>query len=199
MVDPQFGRAIMVGLGGVLADVYRDVAFRLVPLSPVDAEEMLVDLRAQTLLTGLRGRPAVDRRRLASVLLGVSRLVADHPEITELDLNPIICRGEDIVVADARARIEMLFAEPVGCILDNRGNLEGAQLTVSPALTNASHGLVLPCAHRTSCLTRNITKPSRRVNAAPWPADAPNSGMAPAADERVETRVRCHDTLEVRS
>ena len=74
--DPQFGRCVMVGIGGVLTEALADVAFRLAPLDAVDAADMLDDLRSQALLGPLRGEPAVDRAALVDMLLALSR-VAD--------------------------------------------------------------------------------------------------------------------------
>jgi acetyl-CoA synthetase (ADP-forming) len=71
--DPQFGPCVMLGVGGILAEAIADVAFRLVPLSETDAEELIDDLRTQALLGPFRGEPAVDRSKLVDVLVGLSR------------------------------------------------------------------------------------------------------------------------------
>ena len=78
--DPQFGMTVMLGVGGILAEAVADVTFRLAPIERVDAEEMIDELRAQALLGPFRGEPAVDRERLADVLLGLSRVAADDPD-----------------------------------------------------------------------------------------------------------------------
>jgi succinyl-CoA synthetase beta subunit len=88
--DPQFGPCVMLGVGGVLAEAVGDVAFRLAPLESTDAEEMIDDLDSQALLGPLRGEPAVDRDRLAKLLVGLGRAVTEHPEIRSIDLNPLI-------------------------------------------------------------------------------------------------------------
>jgi hypothetical protein len=102
LLDPSFGPAIMVGLGGTLAELYQDVTFRLVPITRVDAEEMLEDLKGRALLEGFRGTK-VDRSSLVDVLLAVSRL-ADSlgPALVQLDLNPVFARPRDAVVVDAK-------------------------------------------------------------------------------------------------
>ena len=78
--DPQFGMTVMLGVGGVLAEAIADVTFRLAPIERVDADEMIDELRAQALLGPMRGEPAVDRERLADVLLGLSRVAVDDPD-----------------------------------------------------------------------------------------------------------------------
>jgi acetate---CoA ligase (ADP-forming) subunit beta len=100
--DPQFGPVIMVGLGGVLVEVLRDVAFRVVPLEPRDARDMLHEIKGFPLLEGYRGAPPADLAALESLILNVSRFVEDHPEIEELDLNPIFAYPDGAVAVDAR-------------------------------------------------------------------------------------------------
>src|SRR5581483_4017894 len=87
--DPTFGPLLVCGLGGVLVELLRDVAFHLPPLSEIDAAEMLAKLRAGKLLDGYRGQPAGDRDALVQVLMRVSALVEIVPELRELDLNPV--------------------------------------------------------------------------------------------------------------
>ncbi|HZD70763.1 MAG TPA: acetate--CoA ligase family protein [Actinomycetes bacterium] len=101
-VDPTFGPVVTVGLGGVLVAVLGDVAFRAAPISPPEAAEMLTELRGQALLDGHRGGPVVDRSAVARLLVAVADLVATHPEIVELDLNPVIAHSGGLTVADAR-------------------------------------------------------------------------------------------------
>ena len=81
---------IAFGLGGIHVEILKDVVFRLHPLTPTDAREMVNGLRAQQLLEGARGKPPVDKEHLIEILLRLSRLLTDHPEITELDLNPYL-------------------------------------------------------------------------------------------------------------
>lgn len=105
--DPLFGPLIAFGLGGVTAEAIGDVAFRLHPLTDVDAEELVGSIRAVKLLQGFRGRPPADVAALCDLLLRVSRLVEDVPEVAELDLNPVMVRaaGQGAMVLDARLRL----------------------------------------------------------------------------------------------
>ena len=99
--DPQFGPCVMVGIGGVLAEAFGDVAFRLAPLDPVDAEDMLDDLRAARLLGPFRGEPAVDREALVNLLVGLARLVEARPDVASVDVNPLIVVDGRPVAVDA--------------------------------------------------------------------------------------------------
>ncbi len=87
--DPQFGPVVMFGLGGIFVEVLKDVAFRLVPLAPRDAAQMLREIRGLPVLEGTRGQPGADLQALERLLLTVSAFVEAHPEIVELDLNPV--------------------------------------------------------------------------------------------------------------
>lgn len=108
--DPQFGRLIAFGLGGIHVEVLKDVVFRLHPLTPADAAEMVAGIRAQAMLDGVRGKPPVDRAQLADVLLRLNRMLSDLPEIRELDLNPFLAgyEGRASCVLDARVRLRRL-------------------------------------------------------------------------------------------
>jgi acetyl-CoA synthetase (ADP-forming) len=88
--DAQFGPVVMLGIGGVIAEAVAEVAFRLVPLSALDAEELIDDLATQRLLGPFRGEPAVDRSALVAVLLGLSQLALDNDHVTAVDVNPLI-------------------------------------------------------------------------------------------------------------
>jgi acyl-CoA synthetase (NDP forming) len=112
--DPTFGPLIVCGLGGVLVEVLRDTAFRLSPVTDLDAEEMLASLRSAKLLEGYRGALPGDRTALISVLMRVSALVEVAPEILELDLNPVkvLEPGKGAVVLDARMRVGL--PQPAG-------------------------------------------------------------------------------------
>ena len=103
--DPQFGPVIMFGVGGVLSDLIADRQFRLAPLSADDADAMIAGLRTAPLLDGYRGRPVVSRPGLRHLLLGLSALAQQIPEVAELDLNPIVCQGEQLIAVDAKVRI----------------------------------------------------------------------------------------------
>jgi acyl-CoA synthetase (NDP forming) len=100
--DPQFGPVMMFGLGGIMVEVLKDVAFRVVPLEPKDAASMIQDIKGKPVLDGVRGQPAADIAALESTILGVSQLVQAHPEIRELDLNPVFAYPDGALAVDAR-------------------------------------------------------------------------------------------------
>jgi len=105
--DPQFGPAVMVGLGGIFVELYKDVAFRLPPLGSAEARSMFADLRAAPLLSGYRGRPPCDLDVLATCACGVARIAAEHPEIQEIDLNPVIAHERGCTIVDAKVRVRL--------------------------------------------------------------------------------------------
>ncbi len=88
--DDQFGPVIMFGAGGILTEAISDVTFRLAPLSPEDAQEMIDEIKSSPLLEDFRGEKKVDRSQIVRVLTGLSDLAADHPEVFEVDINPLI-------------------------------------------------------------------------------------------------------------
>jgi acetyltransferase len=100
--DPGFGPLLMVGMGGVFVEVYKDVTFRLLPLDRADALEMIDEIRAQALFDGARGRPRLDRAELAELLLRISALVEAVPDIREIDVNPLVITEKGLVSIDAR-------------------------------------------------------------------------------------------------
>jgi acyl-CoA synthetase (NDP forming) len=103
--DPQFGPAVMAGLGGIFVELYQDVVFRLPPLGPADARSMLGELKAAPLLTGYRGQPPRDLDALATCACTVARIAAEHPDIREIDLNPIIAYERGCTIVDAKIRV----------------------------------------------------------------------------------------------
>jgi acyl-CoA synthetase (NDP forming)/GNAT superfamily N-acetyltransferase len=103
--EPVFGPLVVFGLGGVATDVLGDHTARLTPLTCLDASEMIHELRAAPLLLGHRGTPAADLGALEDILLRVSRLADDLPEVAELDLNPVIARPDGATAVDARVRL----------------------------------------------------------------------------------------------
>jgi acyl-CoA synthetase (NDP forming) len=105
--DPLFGPLIAFGLGGIHVEILADVCFRVTPLTDRDAEEMVRGIRGYRLLEGYRGHSPADVRAIEEVLLRVSRMVEDIPEIRELDLNPIFALppGQGCAVVDARIRV----------------------------------------------------------------------------------------------
>lgn len=101
--DPRFGPVAMVGLGGVLTETLRDVAFALAPVPARRAEELLRGLRSAALLAGVRGRPALDVAAAAAVIERITTVAAAHPEIAELEVNPLLVRPDGALALDARA------------------------------------------------------------------------------------------------
>jgi acetate---CoA ligase (ADP-forming) len=99
--DPQFGPLVIVGIGGVLAEVLDDVAIRLAPITRDDAREMLGELRGTRVLDGQRGRPGVDRSALIGLLVALGKAIAAHPEWREVDLNPVVASRSGAVAVDA--------------------------------------------------------------------------------------------------
>jgi acyl-CoA synthetase (NDP forming)/RimJ/RimL family protein N-acetyltransferase len=108
--EPVFGPLVVFGLGGVATDILGDHVARLSPLTDADADEMMHAVQAAPLLFGHRGRPAADTAALAGLLLRVSRLADDVPEVAELDLNPVIARPDGVQAVDLRVRVSP--AEP---------------------------------------------------------------------------------------
>lgn len=100
--DPQFGPIMMFGLGGIFVEVLKDVVFRSLPLTPSDAEEMLGEIKAKAILGGVRGAPPVDRKAIIDLMLRISAVCLAHPEIVELDLNPILAFSDGYALVDAR-------------------------------------------------------------------------------------------------
>ncbi len=105
--DPQFGPVVMFGLGGIFVEVLKDVAFRLVPLAPRDAAQMIREIRGLPVLEGTRGQPGVDLEAVERLLLAVSAFVEAHPDVVELDLNPVFAyppghRDGGALAVDAR-------------------------------------------------------------------------------------------------
>jgi succinyl-CoA synthetase beta subunit len=103
--DEQFGRCVMIGFGGILAEAIADVSFRLVPLERVDADEMIDELATQALLGPFRGEPAVDREALTATLLGLSALADAEPNVVSVDVNPLIVVDGRPVAVDALVEI----------------------------------------------------------------------------------------------
>jgi acyl-CoA synthetase (NDP forming) len=104
--DAQFGPVLMFGLGGILVELLKDVSFRIVPLEREDAREMIREIKGYPILEGFRGMEPADVSILEEILLKISRFVDDHPEIKELDLNPIFAYRDGAIAADARVVLE---------------------------------------------------------------------------------------------
>ncbi|HET9094484.1 MAG TPA: GNAT family N-acetyltransferase [Solirubrobacteraceae bacterium] len=115
--DPSFGPVVACGAGGTTAELLRDVAVRITPLTDLDASELVRSLRTFPLLDGYRGAPRLDVRAVEDVLLRVGAMVERHPEIAELDLNPLIVAALGAYASDARVRVRPPEPErPVGAI-----------------------------------------------------------------------------------
>ena len=99
--DTQFGPAVMVGLGGIFTEVLDDVSIRLAPVRHPDALAMLDDLRGRRILDGVRGRPAIDRPAVADLIVALSLLGVERPDILEVDLNPVIASPDGALAVDA--------------------------------------------------------------------------------------------------
>ena len=104
--DERFGPILLAGMGGVLVEVLRDTALALAPVTPLEAERMLRSLRGSPLFDGVRGRPAVDLAAAARVLAMLSEVAAAHPEIAEIEINPLLVTPRGCVALDARAVLE---------------------------------------------------------------------------------------------
>jgi len=100
--DPQFGATIMFGIGGVLVEIMKDVAFRIAPISDFDADEMLHEIKGFKILDGYRGNPRADLEAIKDVLKKVAKLAYDYPQIGEMDLNPLFTYAQGIMAVDAR-------------------------------------------------------------------------------------------------
>lgn len=100
-LDPTFGPCVAFGIGGIFAEALKDVVFRLAPLERVDAEEMIDQVRNAAWLAPFRGEPAVDRARLADVLVGLARLMAEDSSIVSIDVNPLIVSDGVATAVDA--------------------------------------------------------------------------------------------------
>jgi acetate---CoA ligase (ADP-forming) len=101
--DPRFGPVVMVGLGGVFAEVLGDTAVALAPVSSDGARTLLTSLRGAPLLAGARGRAPVDLDALADLVARVSAVAAAHPELAELEVNPVLATPSGALALDARA------------------------------------------------------------------------------------------------
>lgn len=100
--DPQFGPTLMFGLGGIFVEILKDVTFRIAPITEDEAREMITAVKAYPLLKGYRNAPQADIEAIVEILLNTSRLVMEHQEIKELDLNPIMVYEKGAKTVDAR-------------------------------------------------------------------------------------------------
>ena len=106
VTDGSFGKLVAFGLGGVLVEVLKDITFRLAPATQADALSMLDGIQAAEILKGVRGSEPVNREALAKLIVGVSQLVSDFPEISEMDLNPVFASQSGAIAADVRIVVD---------------------------------------------------------------------------------------------
>ena len=169
--DPQFGPAVLVGLGGVLTEVLDDVAIRLAPLDAAAAGAMLDDLRGARLLGGVRGRPAVDRAAVVAMLVALGRLGMERPDILEVDLNPVIAigRGRDRGRRAGRAGGTRRCPSLTRRSCSRRETAWGVRLTLNrPAKLNALSGeLVAALVGAIDRATRRSARAGRSSSRAP--------------------------------
>ena len=100
--DPQFGPVLAFGLGGIMVEVLKDVAFRIVPLEKRDANQIVREIKGYPVLEGIRGQSPADIDALEEMILQVSAFAEQHPEIAELDLNPVFAYPDGAIAVDAR-------------------------------------------------------------------------------------------------
>jgi len=104
--DPQFGPVIMFGLGGIFVEVLKDVSFRIIPVDRRDAQEMIKEIKGYPLLEGYRGKEPANIPALVEIILKISKLIEENPQIRELDLNPIFAYRDRAIAVDARIILE---------------------------------------------------------------------------------------------
>jgi acyl-CoA synthetase (NDP forming) len=100
--DPQFGPALMFGIGGILVELLEDVSFRIAPITKYDANEMIHEIKGFPILDGYRGKPKADLDAIIETLLKISDFVVKHEEINEMDLNPVFIYEKGLICVDAR-------------------------------------------------------------------------------------------------
>ena len=104
--DSQFGPTVMFGLGGIFVEILKDVTFRIAPVTKEEAEEMIKEIKGYPILRGYRGKPPSDVEAIVDIIVKVSKLVTDFPQISQLDLNPIFVYEKGAKVIDARIILE---------------------------------------------------------------------------------------------
>jgi acyl-CoA synthetase (NDP forming) len=104
--DSQFGQTLMFGLGGIFVELFKDVAFRIAPITEDEATEMITEIKSYPLLKGYRNTPPSDLVAIKDILIKLSKMVMDHPEIKETDLNPTIIYKKGAITVDARIILE---------------------------------------------------------------------------------------------
>lgn len=109
-VDKQFGQTVVLGIGGIFTEVIADVAIRLVPITEIDAEEMIAELRTQSFLNAFRGEPEVDRRALVKILMALSEFASSSPNVISVDLNPLMIVDGAPIAVDALVELDDVAA-----------------------------------------------------------------------------------------
>lgn len=104
--DPQFGPVIMFGLGGIFIEILKDVSFRVIPVEQRDAQEMIKEIKGYPLLQGFRGKEPASLSALVEIILKISKLIEENPQIKELELNPIFAYRNKAIAVDARIILE---------------------------------------------------------------------------------------------
>lgn len=104
--DAQFGKMIALGIGGIFVEVYKDVSFRLIPVSSKDVKDMIDEIKGKAMFDGFRGLPKVNLDELTSLILTISKLIEDYPIIFEMDLNPVVATENGLRAIDARIILE---------------------------------------------------------------------------------------------
>ncbi|WP_312641120.1 acetate--CoA ligase family protein [Hydrogenoanaerobacterium sp.] len=99
--DRQFGPVVMFGIGGVFVEIFKDIKFRMAPIDEAEALRMIRSIKGFPMLDGARGRTPVNLKELSSIVSAVSHYLAEHPEVQELDINPIICYEDQVQILDA--------------------------------------------------------------------------------------------------
>jgi acetyl coenzyme A synthetase (ADP forming)-like protein len=112
VTDGSFGKLVAFGLGGVLVEVLKDITFRLAPATKQDALSMLDGIQAHEMLKGVRGSDPANRDAIADIIVNVSRLITDFPEIAEMDLNPVFATRRDAIAADVRIVVDFAPKPP---------------------------------------------------------------------------------------
>lgn len=104
--DSTFGHVLLAGIGGIYVEVYKDISFRVCPITRKDAKEMLDELKGKALLEGVRGQKPVDRKKLVDAMVELSKLPKKLPGIEELDVNPLFANNRGVKAVDARIALK---------------------------------------------------------------------------------------------
>src|SRR6201997_3186180 len=112
VTDGSFGKLVAFGLGGVLVEVLKDITFRMAPATKDDALSMLDGIQAHEMLKGVRGSDPANRDAIADIIVNVSQLISDFPEISEMDLNPVFATKTDAIAADVRIVVDFIPKAP---------------------------------------------------------------------------------------